>query len=51
MVQEYADGVWLVALEALRRAIWWLHQIATVLEIARRPGGSLVQKLTDHLRQ
>jgi predicted ATPase/DNA-binding SARP family transcriptional activator len=49
-VQEYADGVWLVALEALPDGKLMARQIASVLGLKEEPGRSLLESLTDHLR-
>ncbi|MCW3052575.1 MAG: hypothetical protein JWN14_1745 [Chthonomonadales bacterium] len=50
-VQEYADGVWLVALEALIEGKRVVSQIASVLGVTERIGQPLLQAVTEHLRK
>ncbi|MCW3096470.1 MAG: hypothetical protein JWL77_2088 [Chthonomonadaceae bacterium] len=50
IVKEYADGVWLVALEALSEGRQVLQQIAAVLGVKEESGRELSQSLIDHLR-
>jgi len=50
-VQEYADGVWLVDLEALIEGNMVVPQIAAVLGLTECAGQSLLQTVTDHLRK
>jgi predicted ATPase/DNA-binding SARP family transcriptional activator/Tfp pilus assembly protein PilF len=50
IVKEYADGVWLVALEALSEGRLVAPQIASVLGVKEEPGRELSQSLIDHLR-
>jgi predicted ATPase/DNA-binding SARP family transcriptional activator len=49
VVPEYADGVWLVALESLSDGKLIVQQIASVLGLREESGRSLLQSLTDHL--
>jgi predicted ATPase/DNA-binding SARP family transcriptional activator len=51
VVNEYADGVWLVALEGLTDAKQVLPQIASVLGLREEGGRSLLQNVTEHLRK
>jgi len=50
-VQEHADGVWLVALEALSEGSMVVPQIAAVLGLTECAGQSLLQTVADHLRK
>lgn len=50
VVREYADGVSLVALEALTEAPQVILQIASVLGVKEEPGRGLPACVTDHLR-
>ncbi len=47
---EYADGVWLVALEALSDGNLLPRQIASVLGLKEEAGRPLLTSLTEHLR-
>jgi len=49
IVQEYADGVWLVALEALSEGKQVAQQIASVMGLQEKPHQSPLQRVTDHL--
>jgi predicted ATPase/DNA-binding SARP family transcriptional activator len=49
-VREYADGVWLVTLEAIFDDTRIVSQIASVLGLREEPGRPLLESLTDHLR-
>src|SRR5205807_10476600 len=51
VVQDYADGVWLVALEALAEGRSVVPQIALILGVNEEPGRSLLQSMTVHLRK
>ncbi|MCW3051245.1 MAG: hypothetical protein JWN14_415, partial [Chthonomonadales bacterium] len=51
VVQEYADGVWLVALEALAEGRSVVPQIASVLGVKEEPGRSLLRSVTEHVRK
>jgi predicted ATPase/DNA-binding SARP family transcriptional activator len=51
IVREYADGVWLVALESLTDGRLVVKQIASVLGLREDPGRPLLQGVTDHLRK
>jgi predicted ATPase/DNA-binding SARP family transcriptional activator len=48
-VQEYADGVWLVALESIAEGSVLVPQIASVLGVREEPGRPLLQRLIDYL--
>ncbi|MCW3098702.1 MAG: hypothetical protein JWL77_4320 [Chthonomonadaceae bacterium] len=50
VVPEYADGVWLVALEALSDGKLVAQQIASVLGLKEVSGQTLLQSVTNHLR-
>jgi predicted ATPase/DNA-binding SARP family transcriptional activator len=50
VAREYADGVWLVALEALSDGKRVSQQIASVFGLREEPGRSLMQSLIDFLR-
>jgi predicted ATPase/DNA-binding SARP family transcriptional activator len=50
VVGEYADGVWLVALEALSDGSLVVAQIASVLGLKEGSGQTLLQIVTNHLR-
>jgi predicted ATPase/DNA-binding SARP family transcriptional activator len=49
-VREYADGVWLVALEALSEGRLVAAQIASVLGLREEPGRTALQSVTEYLR-
>src|SRR5579871_1054306 len=51
VVREYADGVWLVALETLADGQLVTTHIASVLGLREARGWPLLSGLTDHLRQ
>lgn len=51
VVAGYADGVWLVSLEALSEDGQVVEQIAAVLGVKEEPNRPLLQTLTDHLRR
>ena len=46
---EYADGVWLVALEALTEDKQVIRQVASALRLNEEPGRSLQDTVTRHL--
>jgi predicted ATPase/DNA-binding SARP family transcriptional activator len=50
VVREYADGVWLVALEALSEGRLVIQQIASVLGLREEQGRTPLQSVTHHLR-
>src|SRR5579871_3480484 len=50
VVGEYADGVWLVALEALSEGRLVIQQIASVLGLREERGRTPLQSVTEHLR-
>ncbi len=50
-VEEYADGVWLVALESLTEGRLVAEQIASALGLREEPGRPLLESVTDHLRK
>jgi predicted ATPase/DNA-binding SARP family transcriptional activator/Tfp pilus assembly protein PilF len=49
--EEYADGVWLVALESLTEGSRVAQQIASVLGIKDESERPLLERVTDHLRK
>lgn len=49
-IQEYPDGVWLVALEALSEGKMVAQQIASVLGLREEAGRTAMQSVTAHLR-
>jgi predicted ATPase/DNA-binding SARP family transcriptional activator len=49
VVQEYADGVWLVALESLTEGRLVIQQIASVLGLREERGRTPLQSVTEHL--
>ena len=49
VVERYADGVWLVALEALTEESRILPQIASVLGLREESAPPLLQRVTEHL--
>jgi predicted ATPase/DNA-binding SARP family transcriptional activator len=51
VVSEYADGVWLVALDVLSEGRLVIQQIATVLGLREERGRTLLQSVTEHLRK
>jgi predicted ATPase/DNA-binding SARP family transcriptional activator/uncharacterized protein HemY len=51
VVGEYADGVWLVALEALSEGRLVIQQIASVLELQEERGRIPLQQVIEHLRR
>ena len=51
VVPEYADGVWLVALEALPDGSLVIPQIAEALGLREAPGRTLLKSLIDHLHK
>jgi predicted ATPase/DNA-binding SARP family transcriptional activator len=51
VVQEFPDGVWLVALESLAEGRLVLPQIASVLGLKDVSGRTPLQVMTDYLRQ
>jgi predicted ATPase/DNA-binding SARP family transcriptional activator/Tfp pilus assembly protein PilF len=50
VVGEYADGVWLVALDALVEGRLVVRQIASVLGLKEAPGRLLLESVTEYLR-
>ena len=50
IVGEYADGVWLVALEALAEGRLIVSHLAAVLGVREEAGHPLLQSVTQHLR-
>jgi predicted ATPase/DNA-binding SARP family transcriptional activator len=50
VVKEYADGVWLVTLDALSEDKQVLSRIASVLGVKEEPGRSLLASVSQHLR-
>lgn len=50
VARDYADGVWLIALDALSEGGGIVPQIASVLGIRAEPGSSLLDSVTAHLR-
>ncbi|HLK58212.1 MAG TPA: BTAD domain-containing putative transcriptional regulator, partial [Chthonomonadaceae bacterium] len=50
VLREYADGVWLVALEALSEGRQVVQQIASVLGLQEEPGRPLQERVTEQLR-
>lgn len=51
VAREYADGVWLVALESLTEGRLVLQQLASVLGLREERGRTPLQRVTEHLRQ
>jgi predicted ATPase/DNA-binding SARP family transcriptional activator/Tfp pilus assembly protein PilF len=51
VVGEYADGVWLVALESLNEGRRVIQQVASVLGLKEERGRTPLQRVTEHLRQ
>jgi predicted ATPase/DNA-binding SARP family transcriptional activator/uncharacterized protein HemY len=51
VVGEFADGVWLVALDALSEGRLVIQQIASVLGLQEERGRTLLQSVTEHLRR
>src|SRR5579871_5032422 len=51
VVGEYADGVWLVALEALSEGRLVIQQIASVLGLKEERSRTPLQSVTEHLRR
>lgn len=51
IVREYADGVWLVALDSLSEGPQVFVQIASVLKVKEEVGKSLPECVTEYLRQ
>jgi non-specific serine/threonine protein kinase len=49
VVHDYADGVWLIGLEALTEGNLVVPQIASVLGLREEPGRPLLHSLIDHL--
>jgi predicted ATPase/DNA-binding SARP family transcriptional activator len=49
VVEEYPEGVWLVALETLSEGRLVIQQLASVLGLREEPGRSPLQTVTDHL--
>ena len=50
VVREYADGVWLVALDALTEGRQVTPQIAAVLELKEEAGRPLLESVSRHLK-
>jgi non-specific serine/threonine protein kinase len=50
VVREYADGVWLVVLEALSEGRLVIQQIASVLGLREEQGRTPLQRVTENLR-
>jgi non-specific serine/threonine protein kinase len=51
LLQEYADGVFFVALAAVAEPEMVAPAIAQTLEVREEPGRTLVEALTEHLRE
>jgi predicted ATPase/class 3 adenylate cyclase len=50
LLEEYADGVWVVELEALVEPALVLQEIAQTLGVREEPGRTLLDTLSDRLR-
>jgi predicted ATPase/DNA-binding SARP family transcriptional activator len=50
LVEEYADGVWLVELAALADPVLAPQTVASALGVREQPGRPLSQTLVDHLK-